>query len=400
MDLEEELKQLQIDKDNPDDTEYEDRDEEDLSFGIMARAKKSKKEKKKKKKEKGSALTHKLDDLLGDIAVNSGDGMEEDKDILEIAEEIKKASKKKRKGIEFDTDTFMGEEGKSRKKKKDLYKKYTAQFKTESALLTALLKEANSDTAKLKSVFDTLAPNGKVRGVSKAMTDLAATIVSANGNRLQIIKALTDIKSKINDLVNKEEARKKDTNDGSIDQEAVGALALQSLFGQGNKEFNSQLQSLDAMSEEEFSALQRQNMMNAVPMNEPNLSQMEDSNTQEPHQMVPPEEDFDPDIEEQLGNLNSEMKDSQIYGRSDAGDKLIETEGMGVKIKVQRWTNMDNGEIDYEFVAVDKNGNIVEGYEVPDKNDIRVRPIRFNDDTGIASDKLGRTYEIIELGEI
>ena len=94
------------------------------------------------------------------------------------------------------------------------------------------------------------------------------------------------------------------------------------------------------------------------------------------------------------------MKDSQIYGRSDAGDKLIETEGMGVKIKVQRWTNIDNGEIDYEFVAVDKNGSIVEGYEVPDKNDIRVRPIRFNDDTGIASDKLGRTYEIIELGEI
>ena len=114
MDLEEELKQLQIDKDNPDDTEYEGRDEDDLSFGIMARAKKSKKEKKKKKKEKGSALTHKLDDLLGDVAINSGDGMEEDKDILEIAEEIKKASKKKRKGIEFDTDTFMGEEGNSR----------------------------------------------------------------------------------------------------------------------------------------------------------------------------------------------------------------------------------------------------------------------------------------------
>lgn len=398
MELEEELKKLRIQKDNPEDALDESSQGKDFSLGLMSR----KKEKKKKKKDKGSALTQKLDSILGDIETSPQDGLGEDKDILELAKEIKKAAKKKRKGFEFDEDAFMGDEGKSRKKKKNLYKKYTEQFKTESALLTALLKEANADTANLKKILETLAPNGKVRGVSKALTDLAATIVSANGNRLQIIKALTDIKSKINDLVNKEEARKKDVSDGSIDQEAVGALSMRDLFGHGNKEFLTQLQTYDAMSEEEFSALRRRNM--ATDQQQQQHQEFVPSVEPEPVYDVPQppsqDEGFDPEMEEQIQNLNAEMKDNLIYGRSDAGDKLIETEGLGVKIKIRRWVDMDTGTQDFEFFAVDKNDNELPDYEVPDKDDIRVKPIRFNDDTGMASDKLGRTYEIVDIGTI
>lgn len=394
MDLENEINQLQVQKDNPiREDGFVDEGATDASFGILAKVKKDKKEKKKKKKEKGTALTRKLDDILGDLPTKDGDGLDDDQDILEVAKEIRKATKKRRGKFEFDEDAFMGEEGKSRKKKKNLLKKYEAQYSNEKALLSALLKEANADSSNLKKVFDTLAPNGKVRGISKNLTDLAATIVSANSNRLQIIKALTDIKTKVNDFVLKEEARKKGEDDGSIDQEAIGAIALQSLFSKGNKEFNQQLQDSSAMSEAEFSALQRQAYANQRPP-------MPQQPVYEEPQFPASQDDFDPAMEQQLENLNSGMKDNLIYGRSDAGDRLIETEGLGVKVKIRRWIDTDTGTTNFDFVAVDKNGNDVPNYEVPDKNDIRIKPIRFNDETHSATDKLGRTYDVIDEGEI
>ena len=406
MNLEEELNELQIQKDNPIKKEgYTEEYQADGSIGIFARVKSQKKEKKKKKKEKGNALTRKLDDILGDLPGRDGDGLDEEKDILEMAKEIKKATKKRRGRLEFDSDAFMGEEGKSRKKKKNLRKKYEEQYSNEKALLGALLKEANNDSANLKKVFDTLAPNGKVRGVSKTMTDLASTIVSANANRLQIIKALTDINTKITDFVLKEESRKKGEEDGGIDQEAIGAIALQSLFSKGNKEFQSQLQETSAMSEAEFTALQRQAQASSgMGMQTQPVQFAEREEPYIPADMQPSSQpvydEFDQSMEEQINALNNEMKENTIYGRSDAGDRLIETENLGVRIKIRRWIDSDTGTSDFAFVAVDKYGNDVPDYEVPDKNDIRIKPIRFVDDTHTATDKLGRTYDVIDEGEI
>ena len=71
-----------------------------------------------------------------------------------------------------------------------------------------------------------------------------------------------------------------------------------------------------------------------------------------------------------------------------------------MKVKIRRWIDTDTGTTNFDFVAVDKNGNDVPNYEVPDKNDIRIKPIRFNDETHSATDKLGRTYDVIDEGEI
>lgn len=403
MDTENELQQLKIDKDNPIGESSPDSDLEIIAkFNSSTKAKKE--EKKRKKKEKANPLTRKLNSIIGDI---DNPGLDDDElSLTQLAKSIKKNTAKKGKGISFDTDGFMDSDGSTRKKKKDVLKKFEEQYKDEKALLQALLKEANGDAATIKKVLHELL--GKtVRGMSKTTTDLASTLVSANGNRLQIIKAQIDLKNKINDLVNKEESRQKGDDGGALDQDLFGSQMMQNLFSQGNKEFINTLQTTSAVSEEEFEAYKKQASRQPIEF-VPVQGTIEETNEKPPveNYELPPtakplpvtQPDFDPDLADNLTALNEELKDDPIYGRSVAGDRLIEHEADGVVIKIKRWTDSITGDSEYEFVAINKFGDEVIDYEVPNKK--KVMPIKFNDDTNTASDNFGRTYSVIDVGEL
>lgn len=403
MDTENELQQLKIDKDNPMGVSEPDADLEIFAkFDASNKAKKE--EKKRKKKEKKSPLARKLDSIIGDVNPQGPD--EEALSLSEMAKSIKKNSSKKGKGVVFDTDGFMDSDGKPRKKKKDLYKKYEVQYAEEKALLQALLKETSSDADTIKKVLREML-GSKVRGMSKTTTDLASTLVSANGNRLQIIKATIDLKNKINDLVNKEEARKQGEGEGSLDPDLFGSQLMAGLFSQGNKDFNNSLKANTAVSDEEYNQYKANAMAMEQPMPQPSQN-VEVHNTENPSfevipgqeitQKVLPVDEFDPDLDQNLTLLNQELKDDPIYGRSDAGDKLIEHEADGVVIKIKRWNNNETGAYDWEFIAVNKYGEEIEDYEVPSKK--KVAPVRFNDETNTASDNYGRMYNVFDLGEM
>lgn len=397
MDLTSELEDLRKQKDNPEG--FIEEPEEDLSIGLSKRVKEEKKKKKKEKKKR--TVVDELDDLLGDIESLSSTATidEEVEGILEMAKDIKKAMKKKDGKMEFDTDKFMNGEGKGRKKHKDLVKKYMTMFKTEEALILALLKEADADTRVIREAFLSLAKNGSVRGVmGKTATDFASTLVSANSHRLAIVKQLADLKKIANDLAFKEESKRKDADENGLDQESLGALALKSLFGQSTRDFNNAIQDSVAISPEEFNALEEN-----AKQESPRIGSLEgfdtgsvidkDGNTRQLEAQERESVDFDPDMQEHLNTLSEQYKDDPIYGRSSAGDSLIENESRGVKIKICRWSNESTGKYEFEFVAVDKEGNEVPEYEVPDKNRLKMT---WNDDTGIAKDNRGRTYEIID----
>lgn len=397
MDLTSELEDLRKQKDNPEG--FIEEPEEDLSIGLSKRVKEEKKKKKKEKKKR--TVVDELDDLLGDIESLSSTATvdEEVEGILEMAKDIKKAMKKKDGKMEFDTDKFMNGEGKGRKKHKDLVKKYMTMFKTEEALILALLKEADADTRVIREAFLSLAKNGSVRGVmGKTATDFASTLVSANSHRLAIVKQLADLKKIANDLAFKEESKRKDADENGLDQESLGALALKSLFGQSTRDFNNAIQDSVAISPEEFNALEEN-----AKQESPRIGSLEgfdtgsvidkDGNTRQLEAQERESVDFDPDMQEHLNTLSEQYKDDPIYGRSSAGDSLIENESRGVKIKIRRWSNESTGKYEFEFVAVDKEGNEVPEYEVPDKNRLKMT---WNDDTGIAKDNRGRTYEIID----
>lgn len=403
MDTENELQQLKIDKDNPIGVSEPDADLEIFAkFDASNKAKKE--EKKRKKKEKKSPLAKKLDSIIGDIDTPGPD--DEALSLSQMAKSIKKNSSKKGKGVVFDTDGFMDSDGKPRKKKKDLYKKYEEQYRDEKALLQALLKETSGDSASIKKVLHEML-SSRVRGMSKTATDLASTLVSANGNRLQIIKAVIDLKNKINDLVNKEETRSKGDGDHVLDPELFGSQLMSGLFSQGNKDFNNALRTNTAVSDEEYQQYKANAMAHDTeqPTFTPIVPNVEVHNTplpegeigqeQEVVQKVLPAEEFDPDLDQNLTMLNEELKDDPIYGRSDAGDKLIEHEADGVVIKIKRWVNNETGACDWEFIAVNKYGEEIDDYEVPSKK--KVAPVRFNDDTNTASDTYGRMYNVFDL---
>ena len=394
MNIDAELEELKKSKDNPFGSVEE--PEEDLSLGLSNRIKEEKKKKKKKKK----AVADELDDLLGGIDSFSSTASvdAEVEGIMEMAKDIKKALKKKDGKMEFDPDKFMNGEGKGRKKHKDLVKKYSAMFKTEEALMLALLKESDNDTRVIREAFMSLAKNGSVRGVmGKTATDFASALVSANSHRLAIIKQLADLKKTANDLAFKEESKRKDSDENSLDQESLGAMALRSLFGQSSREFSNVLQSSTAISEEEFNRLE-ENAKREVPV-ETYVEDFDmgpvidkDGNTRQIDSQERSSVDFDPDMEEHLNSLSEQYKDDPIYGRSSAGDSLIRNESRGVKIKVRRWSDESTGRYEFDFVAVDKDGIEVPDYEVPDKSRIKMT---WNDETGMAKDNRGRTYEVI-----
>lgn len=388
-------------------------DEEDPTLGITERVKEEKKAEKKKKKEekkkKKASLESKLDHIIGDVDSLSPVNQDFDTEsLLDFAKEIKKSTKKRRNALEFDADKFMNGEGKKRKEHAELVKKYHKLFSKEESLVLALLKEADADTKMIRTALSGLMGNASIRGVmGKVATDLASALISANGNRLAIIKQIAEFKKIANDYAFKEEGRKKDDTEGTLDQEVLGANALKSLFSQSTKDFNSTLRQADSVSEEEFANLERrasmannyQQQMQEAPATEEETYSTgvigKDGNVLE--HLTPEREpvQFDSDMEAHMRELEDELREKgdELALRSEAGDNLIRNESRGVRIKIRRWLT-DEGEYDWEFVAVDKEGLIVSDYEVPDKAKMK---ISWNDENGFAKDRLGRTYEVIDV---
>lgn len=390
MNIEEELKELK-NKEEPEDDSF-------ISLGISKTIEENKKKKKEKKKRKKSSVSEKLDKLLEDVEGISSTNDDFDlTSITDMAKAIKKSIKKKNNRMTFDTDTFMNGEGKERKKHKDILKKYLNMFKNEKALVMALLKEADNDTKVIRESFMKLVQNGSVRGVmGKVATDLAATLISANSHRLAIIKQLADLTKSANDLAFKEESRKGNSDNNELDQEILGANVLKSLFNQDIKNFNTQIRDLSAVSQDEIDRLQ-QNVTEDNSYKEsfydgPAIDS--DGNTKE---VVTPKRkkvEFDEDMRGRLDELNEKYKDDPIYGRSKAGDNLIENEARDVKINIRRWTDDVSGTVEYDFYAVDKDGIEIDDYEVPDKSTTK---LSWNDETGIAKDNRGRIYKVIDI---
>ena len=361
---------------------------------VLEENKKKKKEKKKKK-----SLSSKLDKILDDVDAYhymSDDEINETS-ITEMAKEIRKSIKKKNNKMVFDKDSFMDDDGKPRKKHKDILKKYLDMFKNEKSLVMALLKEADSDTKVIRESFMKLVQNGTVRGVmGKVATDLASTLISANAHRLAIIKQLADLTKSANDLAFKEESRRKESSETETDYEILGANVLKSLFNQDTNKFNSQIRELSAVSADEYSKLQESEKIENPYKEDFYKGPVIDSHGNTTDVITPEREkvEFDSDMRNRLNELNDKYKDDPIYGRSKAGDSLIENETRDVRICIRRWVDDNTGMTDYSFFAIDKDGIEIDNYELPDKTTTK---ISWNDDTGMAKDNRGRIYKVYDI---
>ena len=365
MDFEDEVKKLKIDKDNPNDSvsiDYMD----GLSISKMTTESKKKK-KAKPKKEKKSELTKKLDKVLGDGALEAFEN-DDELPLLDFADKIKNSTKKTRKGLTFDVDGFRDSDGSSRKKKKSSEKEFAAKFEPQAKLLTALLKEADRDGKICKDVLTKLV-GAEVRGVSKTMTDLMAVINSNTSTRLSIVKELYNINKAASDLALKKDAQKKDkSEDIQLDSELAGASLFSNLFGTGRKNVLDAVNQASAYSPEEVERIYQQDSNSGTASSEnPQLS------------------DTNAELEKIASEYNSSHEEPY---RSSDSDKLIIYESRRPRIVIKKGYEND----EWEMIAVDSNDIEIEDYPLPESSDLK---LTFCTETDIATDQLGRTYNVI-----
>lgn len=327
--------------------------------------KKAKKEK-KKKKNKGSIL----DGM--DVDIIYGGDFVKDK-YTEAIENIEEEENPNQIDIDkvFEDDDFDDEmesiiydQKKSYKKNKKSDNEFRKEFAEELALLYSLLEETNSFGADLDKIYKAMT-NSKTRGFSKYTSDVINSILSTKQTKLSVLKEISSVKKVIADLALKE-AKNSGDKDGGTDISALAASYLGNIVKHGRQDV------VKALTGDSGSYYETDN--DAIDEFVNNVGDYEDDDERE--------------------QLNQEIIDGlemSNYSRSSQSDAYIRNESREVKIQIQH--DIATGR--WDFVAVDKNSNLVMDYPLPDKD--AVAPVKFTSDGAFGTDKFGRSYRVIEI---
>lgn len=326
-----------------------DTDQEPLLVTDITTKKKEKQKKPKKKKK--SLLTgvfdeeEQIEDGKSEQEIDEESLLDVDLILREIEEE------------ELD-DTIIGEQKKNYKKNKKDNNDFKKEFADELALLYNLLDETSKFGKNLEKDLSQL-KGSKVRGVSKYTNDLTELILTSKQNKLNILKEITSVKKTIADLKMKAEAKDKQKDNGTNSPEYLASAYLRSILNHGRSDFISSLSNSPIDSD-----------------SSPILSNNDYID----------DEDDDKYTKFMMDRLDN---DDNPY-RSPEGTKYIEYENDDVKLYVKKC--IDTGE--WEFVALNKNGQQIHDYPVPSKRD--AGRMKFSDDGNYVTDSKGRMYNVIE----
>ena len=322
---------------------------------MITKSKKEDKKSKKKKKKKNSLFTGAFD-VPEDNEESPIQMSEEDADILLDVEEIMKDIEE-----ENIDDDIIGEQKKGYKKlkKQENYKK---EFAEELTLLYNLLDETSKFGKELEKKYKAL-DGQKVRGVSKYTNDLGQLVLTAKANKLSILKEISGVKKTIADLQLKDAKNNTNDNKGTSSPEYLANAYFKNILSHGRTDFIKRM--ADDDSQDAFiDQLETRLSMGYEGLTEPDISDYEE-------------------------RLEQRLRDEPGF-RSEAGDKYIKYENLGVQIRVKKC--IDTGE--WEFYAIDKYNNIVADYPVPTKRE--AGRMKFSDDGNYCTDEKGRMYSVQE----
>lgn len=299
-------------------------------------------DKKKKKKKKKS----RWDTLISEEA------SEDDISLLELNIDSIEDS-------EYKSSRELIHEGKrGYKKAKNDPNEYKKEFAEELTILYALLEETDKFGKSLEKKWKVL-DEQKTRGVSKFMTELAQSNLSAKSAKLAIVKEIASIKKTIADLKIKKDKDDSKNKEESGNNEALANRYFSQIMKHGRADFIETLNTPTTFGVDNFNA----DDYRAAAM-----------------------DIMDDDIE----SIVAERISAGEYSRSTAGDKYIEYENRGVKIYVNKC--IDTGE--WEFIAIDRYGERIDDYPLPSKRD--AGRMRFSEDGTYATDSRGRQYSVKE----
>ncbi|MMZ42332.1 hypothetical protein D1872_38530 [compost metagenome] len=321
-------------------------------FILSSSKKKDKKNKKKKRKTETDLLMEKL------LSINASEELNESQpeylyDIIERAEEDE---------TDDDLSDEIIEEG---KRNYDKMKKEEDQFNKDFAEPMGLLYDLLDDVSKFSKDLDKTyksMENSKVRGTSKYKNDLIMSMLNAKSTRLSVIKEIGSMKKTIIDLGLKAKDKNKDS-DAAQSNDILVSKYMQSVLGD----------------------VGRSNFVQSIGAGGGYNPAMDMSSVSHNHDTSAYDDETDDAIEERLAQLGGNQY------RSDEGNLQIMYESMGVTVNIRRY--IDSGE--YEFYAVDKQGNEIVGYPLPSED--MVGRIKFSSDYRSASDKYGRIYRVNEI---
>lgn len=316
--------------------------------------KKKPKEKKKKKKRKSSLASIGVD--LGMIPtedeIESEDTNGED-DPITIGAFLEKLDERD----EDDSAGIVDKQKRGYKKLKKGEDKYKKEFAEEITLLYSLLDETTQYSKELEKDLKGIR-SSKVRGVSKYSNDLAALVMTSKQTKLSIIKEIAAVKKSIADLGFKD--RKDDNNNkANNSSEALASQYFKNILTHGRTDFIDMVSGSRDDDDDDVSELSRSGFSDREEL------------------------EYNRILEERLSSTDNPF-------RSADGSKYIEYENRGVEIRVSRC--IDTGE--WEFIAVDKTGNRVDDYPLPDKR--TAGRMKFSEDSTYARDQLGRMYTVME----
>lgn len=264
-------------------------------------------------------------------------------DLMDSQGEMTKTRKKIRSDI-FNNDGIIGKKKKGKKKgkkKKGELTDFKREFEPEMSLYKNLLVQQNKFTDSLQREYDSIkSVKSSSRGVTKQMADLIENITQARALSMQLVDKHVNAKKLIAELSLKE---KKEFGQLGIEGENMADFASSYL----KQMLNERQTLLDGTSEAIVS-------------------------------------DYNDD--EMLDEINS------MFGEEDERpeeiDKYLKYEHMKPKIYIViRNNDIEN----YEFIAKDEDGNIIDDYPLPNHTTISV-----NWSTMIATDVYGKKYTVIE----
>lgn len=323
-------------------------DEEETPL-LLTSVKKKKKEKKKKKKKEAIELMG--DSYEDDSPLTSFNSEYNLLDIDAIIDEIE--------GDDDISDSIIDDQKRGYGKLKKEANPFKKEFAEELTMLYDLLDETNKFGKKLDKIFEST-QNSKARGMSKYTADTVTAILSSKQNKLQILKEIASVKKTIQDLKIKHDGKNKDNADNSSD--AAAAAYLSNIVKYGRSNF--------------LKAVDDDKAIDAI-IKKDTGSDDEDFYFDEEH------EEFDSIIHERLMNEGNPF-------RTELGNTYIELENRKVSIVIKKC--IDTG--DWEFIALDKDNQQVWDYPLPSKDNIG--KLKFSGDNRYATDKLGRSYKVIE----
>lgn len=323
------------------------------------------KNKKKKKKGKGLGIELMVDGEY--VGSDPDDDSHEDEERSEIREGFIDAEEMLY-GDDEDDDISSGiidEQRRGYKKLKKGDDDFKKEFADEIGLLYDLLDEmkrfVNDNEKKLKNM-----ESSRARGISKYLIDMILAVQQGKVSKLNIIKEIIGLKKTIAELKIKSEAKNKDSGKNSA--EHLSSLYFQKIIGGGRVNAVNSLLGMGGGDDDDMEFLP-EGVADVLEDFEHSRSIANDGVHQK--------------IEERLSRGNP-------Y-RSEEGNAYIEHEHDEVQVRIKRYVDTN----DWEFIAIDKNNQVVYDYPVPDPS--TVGKMKFSSDGTYATDGRGMSYKVIDV---